>query len=101
MSSSREQSKAKVLKNPDFDGERRISKQKVQIIFNSRISARSDVDELVIALSSWKKTETTHTLREFYFFPKDLFESRSLLFQWVSSLFYSIDLILKIRIVLY
>ena len=71
----------------------------MQFCFNSRISARSDVDELVIALSSWKKTETTHTLREFYFCPKDRFESRSLLFQWVSPLFYSIDLILKIRIV--
>ena len=71
----------------------------MQIIFNSQISARSDVDELVIALSSWKKTETTHTLREFYFCPKDRFESRSLLFQWVSSQFYSIEIILKIRIV--
>ena len=87
------------MQDPEFHGERIFFKYKVQIIFNSRIFPRSDVVELTFALSSWTNSETTHTLREFYFFPKDLFESRSLLFQWVSSLFYSIDLILKIRIV--
>ena len=87
------------LKDPGFDGGDIFKKKPVQFCFNSRISARSDVDELVIALSSWKKTETTHTLREFYFFPKDHFESSSQPIQWVQLSIDQYFSILKIRIV--